>query len=118
VTGEKILIKEVVQFRVGSAVILPESFELLDQVAQAIKEYEIKKVRVEGHASSDGNDQKNLVLSQQRADSVRQYLISKGIPEDALIAKGFGETQPIASNNTAEGRKMNRRVEFVVLDEK
>jgi OOP family OmpA-OmpF porin len=65
---------------------------------------------VEGHTDSVGNDDYNLKLSQRRADSVRKYLVDKGVPAARLEAKGYGEAQPVADNKTADGRAQNRRV--------
>ncbi|MFO0552459.1 MAG: OmpA family protein [Polyangiaceae bacterium] len=114
-TATKIEIKEKVQFQLNSSVILPESFELLNEVSQIIKDHpEITKVYIEGHASSDGDDNANLVLSDARAKSVMSYLVTQGVEPTRLTAKGYGETKPIADNNTEEGRQANRRVEFNV----
>jgi outer membrane protein OmpA-like peptidoglycan-associated protein len=72
---------------------------------------------VEGHTDSVGSDAYNQRLSEQRAESVRDYLLSQGLKSDILTAKGFGETTPVASNDTAAGRQQNRRVELVVSGE-
>jgi OOP family OmpA-OmpF porin len=111
-------IKEKIQFELNKATILPESFSLLDEVAGVIKEHpEIKKLAIEGHASSDGNAQQNLLLSDARAKSVMEYLVTKGgIDKGRLTAEGFGDKKPIADNNTEEGRVKNRRVEFNVVE--
>ncbi|MEZ4368853.1 MAG: OmpA family protein, partial [Kofleriaceae bacterium] len=71
-------------------------------------------VRIEGHTDSQGKDADNLRLSQRRADAVRDYLIGKGIDGDRMVAKGYGETIPIADNRTKGGREINRRVEFQI----
>ena len=76
---------------------------------------QITKVRVEGHTDSRGKDSYNLDLSQRRAEAVSTYLQGRGIDSDRLVAEGFGETQPIADNDTKSGRSENRRVEFVIL---
>ncbi len=73
------------------------------------------KIKISGHTDTDGDEASNLVLSQQRADAVKNYLISKGIASNRLIAIGFGETKPIETNTTAEGKKANRRTEIQVL---
>lgn len=113
----KIEITEKVQFEKDQAVIKPESFELLDDVVQVFKEHpDIKKVAIEGHASSDGDDNHNLQLSDARAKSVMAYLVSHGVEADRMTAQGFGEKKPIADNNTEEGREKNRRVEFNVVE--
>ena len=72
-------------------------------------------VEVGGHTDSRGGDAYNMDLSQRRAETVINYLISKGVPADRLVAKGYGESQPISSNDTDEGRFQNRRVELVPL---
>lgn len=116
--GKKIEITEMVQFELNSSVIRAESFGLLDDVAKVIKDHpEIKKVAIEGHASADGDDNQNLLLSDARAKSVMAYLVTKGgIDQNRLSAEGFGEKKPIADNNTEEGRIKNRRVEFNVVE--
>ena len=73
------------------------------------------KVELGGHTDSQGADAANQALSQKRAESVRQYLLGKGIAADRVTAVGFGEAQPIADNNPPEGRKENRRVEFKIV---
>jgi outer membrane protein OmpA-like peptidoglycan-associated protein len=75
------------------------------------------KIEVEGHTDSVGGDAYNQRLSEQRADSVKDYLMSQGLRSDILTAKGFGKTMPVASNDTAAGRQQNRRVELVVSGE-
>jgi OOP family OmpA-OmpF porin len=72
----------------------------------------VQKVSIEGHASGEGEAQHNLALSKARAEAVRAFLVKKGISADRLASAGFGETKPIASNDTEEGREKNRRVEF------
>jgi outer membrane protein OmpA-like peptidoglycan-associated protein len=118
VRDNKIEIREKIQFELAKATIKEESFDLLNEIVQVIKDNpHIKKIAIEGHASSDGDDAFNLKLSDERSKSVRQYLIEKGIPEGALTAKGFGETKPIADNETEEGRVINRRVEFNIVEQ-
>jgi OOP family OmpA-OmpF porin len=115
---DKIEIHEKVQFEYNSANILEVSHSLLNEVADVIKKTaRIKKIQVEGHASSDGNDDYNMKLSDKRAKSVRAYLITQGVPEAKLVAKGFGETKPIADNATEAGKEQNRRVEFNIVEQ-
>ncbi|MGC1906712.1 MAG: OmpA family protein, partial [Candidatus Acidiferrum sp.] len=71
-------------------------------------------LQIEGHTDSVGSDEMNQRLSEQRADAVRDFLASQGVPVSSMTAKGFGKTNPIATNDTAEGRQKNRRVELVV----
>jgi OOP family OmpA-OmpF porin len=116
--GEIVL--EGIQFRVNSAELTEASQATLDVVGAAIVGAAAQepglKVEVQGHASSDGNDAYNMQLSERRAKSVRDYLVSKHASlDDVLTSKGYGETQPIASNDTPEGREKNRRVEFEVM---
>ena len=73
-------------------------------------------IRVEGHTSNAGDDDANMKLSQDRADAVKAYLVSKGISADRITAEGFGETMPIADNNTASGRAKNTRVEIKMAE--
>lgn len=115
-TESSIQIKEKVQFKLGSAELLPESFPLLDEVAQVmIDNPQIERVQVEGHTDTTGSAGINKKLSRARAESVRTYLVGKGIEGSRLVAKGFGPDRPIADNSTPEGQEANRRVEFNIL---
>ena len=103
--------------KTNKAIIQPRSFPLLNAVANIIRNHpELPKVTVEGHTDDRGNDAYNQDLSQRRAESVRRYLIGKGIPGDRLDAKGYGESRPIMPNDTNEHRSANRRVEFKIGD--
>jgi OOP family OmpA-OmpF porin len=114
----RIELREKVQFAKDSHRILEVSHPVLDEAAATILgEPRIKKIRVEGHASADGNDAHNLDLSARRARAVRQYLVLKGVPEHKLVSEGYGETQPVADNDTPEGREANRRVEINVIEQ-
>jgi OOP family OmpA-OmpF porin len=116
VKESKIEINEKIQFAYNDSKILPASDSLLTEIADVIKANpQLTKILIEGHASSDGDDKHNLNLSDKRAKSVREALIAKGVKADVLEAKGFGETKPIASNDTAEGKEKNRRVEFTIV---
>lgn len=118
VRDNKIEIHEKIQFDLAKATIKPESFSLLDEIVSVIKaNTHIKKIRIEGHASADGDADFNKRLSADRAKSVRKYLVEHGIPEDALISEGYGIEKPIASNDTPEGREKNRRVEFNIIEQ-
>nr|WP_245539453.1 OmpA family protein [Thiofilum flexile] len=105
-----------IQFSVNKAVITPGSYPLLDTLATIAKECAGTlgnlKVEVGGHTDSDGNDKYNQQLSEQRAGAVKQYLVKKGVATTLLTVKGYGESRPVASNLTAEGRAQNRRIEF------
>jgi outer membrane protein OmpA-like peptidoglycan-associated protein len=116
VTASSIKITEKIQFKTGSAEILPESFGLLDEIVEVLKANpQIQLVQVEGHTDSTGGAAINRKLSNDRAAAVRAYLVKKGIAGKRLVAKGFGPDRPIASNDTDEGREQNRRVEFNIV---
>jgi outer membrane protein OmpA-like peptidoglycan-associated protein len=119
VRENKIVINEKIQFLVNSDKILEVSHSLLDEVAKVIKDNpQIKKIEVEGHASAEGTDAKNLSLSNRRAKAVLKYLTKTGgVTSGMLSAKGYGETRPIADNETEEGREKNRRVEFTITEQ-
>jgi outer membrane protein OmpA-like peptidoglycan-associated protein len=108
-------ILDAVHFESGSANISQDSHSLLDQVALMIKANpDVEKVRVEGHTDTRGDADMNRRLSQSRADSVRQYLIGKGVSPKRLKAVGYGEDKPLESGESDEANAKNRRVEFVV----
>jgi outer membrane protein OmpA-like peptidoglycan-associated protein len=118
VRDNKIEIREKIQFELAKATIKPESFSLLDEIVSVIKANpHIKKISIEGHASKDGDAAFNKRLSDDRAKSVRAYLVEHGIAEGMLVAAGFGIERPIASNDTEEGREKNRRVEFNITEQ-
>ncbi len=113
--GERIRLQNI-YFDTGKATIKPESFPILDQVAEFLKANPKAYVEIQGHTDSVGSDSYNMELSQRRAESVRSYLITRhGIDPSRLIARGYGETMPIAPNTSREGRAQNRRVEFVII---
>ena len=114
VTEKKIEIKQTVYFDTNKATIKRVSFPLLNEVAQALKDNPTMEVEVQGHTDSQGNDNFNLKLSQNRANSVRAYLMKQGVDATRMTAKGYGENVMIADNRTAEGRAQNRRVEFII----
>ncbi|CAA0120853.1 Outer membrane porin F [BD1-7 clade bacterium] len=105
---------EGVQFESGSSTLKPSSYEELDEIAAALNLYPNVKLAVAAHSDASGAADANLNLSQKRAESVVAYLQGKGVESERMEAKGFGEEQPIASNDNAEGRAKNRRVEFTV----
>lgn len=109
----KKLVLEGVNFDNNSAKLRSDADDILDKAAATLKEWGDVKVEVAGYTDSNNTDAYNLELSDRRANSVRDYLISKGIDASRLTAKGYGETNPIADNETAEGRAKNRRVELV-----
>jgi len=113
-TDGKIVTNDI-HFESGSAILKPESMKIIDQIVTLMKEHAEVKFSVEGHTDSDGTEESNLTLSEQRAKAVRSAMISKGIDGSRLSAKGYGESQPLSENSTPEGKAKNRRVEFVRL---
>jgi outer membrane protein OmpA-like peptidoglycan-associated protein len=103
-----------VLFASGKSTLLASSETKLNQVAEALKDEDGHKIAVEGYTDSRGSDSMNQRLSTDRADSVRSYLVAKGIPSDNINATGMGSSKPLADNKSAEGRANNRRVEIIV----
>jgi outer membrane protein OmpA-like peptidoglycan-associated protein len=103
-----------VLFDTGKYSLKPGAREKLAKVAGILLAYPGLTIEVDGHTDSVGSDEFNQTLSEQRAASVRDYLVQQGVSANAVTAKGFGKTQPIASNDSSAGRLMNRRVELVV----
>jgi outer membrane protein OmpA-like peptidoglycan-associated protein len=103
-----------VTFQTNSADINAGFYQVLNSVALVLKEFDKTVVDVAGHADSTGDDAMNMELSQRRATSVSSYLGAQGISSQRLITVGYGETRPIASNDTPEGRQLNRRVEITL----
>ncbi len=103
-----------VLFRSGSFELLPGARERLAKVSGIVLAYPTLRLSVEGHTDSVGSDEYNQNLSEHRAESVRDYFIQQGIPAGSIEARGFGKTEPIATNDTPEGRQANRRVELVL----
>ncbi|MBR2272857.1 MAG: OmpA family protein [Fibrobacter sp.] len=106
-----------VNFKAGSAELEPESIEILDAAVAGIKKNPQARIEIQGHTSSEGDDQFNQTLSEQRAYTVFLYMVDKGIDRGRLSASGYGSSQPKASNSTEAGRKKNRRIELRVLNE-
>jgi outer membrane protein OmpA-like peptidoglycan-associated protein len=116
VESDRIRIKGNILFETGSANIQKQSLKLLDEVSVVLaRNPELGPVVIEGHTDNVGSDKLNLSLSQRRAQSVMDYLVSKGIESHRLRAKGFGESKPIATNATPLGRAKNRRVDFRLI---
>jgi len=111
------MVLEGVNFNFDRATLRPEERDVIDKDFAKLKEWGDVKIEVAGHTDSIGSDRYNMGLSLRRANTVRSYLISKGIHADRLVAKGYGESQPIASNDTDEGRAQNRRVELNQIKE-
>ena len=106
-----------VNFKAGSAELEPESIEILDKAVAGILKNPLAHIEIQGHTSSEGDDQFNQTLSEQRAYTVFLYMVDKGIDRGRLSASGYGSSQPRASNATEAGRKKNRRIELRVLNE-
>lgn len=103
-----------VLFETGKYELKPEARERLAKVSGILLAYSSLKIAIEGHTDAVGTDDYNQRLSEQRAESVRDYLVSQGVQAQSVTAHGFGKTQPIADNETADGRQRNRRVELVL----
>ncbi|HEX7574620.1 MAG TPA: OmpA family protein [Bacteroidota bacterium] len=103
-----------VLFASSKSELLPAAQNRLNQVAEALLATKERKLTVEGHTDSQGSSSYNQVLSQQRADAVRSYIISRGYPAEMIQARGIGKDRPVADNGNAEGRANNRRVEIIV----
>jgi len=113
-TEIKLMLDASVLFDYDQANIRPDAVASLLSVLTVIEEYSSSKVRIEGHTDSTGEENYNLDLSEKRAQSVRDWLIERGCDSEKLIPIGFGESKPIASNDTEEGRQQNRRVEIII----
>ncbi len=104
-----------VQFATGKATITPDSFERLDELVEYMAHKKTSHLEISGHTDNAGKKAANKKLSQQRADAIRTYLVSKGIEKDRIKAVGYGDEKPIAPNDTSEGRQKNRRIEAVAF---
>ena len=109
---EKKFIMRGIHFETGSAALTPDSYAILDQVVRSLMAYPEVRVEIRGYTDSVGSAEYNQGLSERRANSVREYLLNSGISPDRLVARGYGEMDPIASNKTPGGRSENRRIEF------
>ncbi len=111
----EVLVLEGVTFATGSAILTGESQAILDEVAQSLTKHPTMNVEVAGYTDDRGSRALNEALSQQRADAVASYLIGQGVTSANLSARGYGPADPVASNGTAQGRALNRRVELHIL---
>jgi len=109
------LVLEGVNFDFDKATLRQEDIAIIDRDVTSLDKWGNVNIEVAGHTDSRGSDAYNMNLSQQRAEAVRNYLVSKGIAADRLSAKGYGESQPVAGNATDEDRFKNRRVELVPI---
>jgi outer membrane protein OmpA-like peptidoglycan-associated protein len=112
--GMVITLSGAVLFPSGEAALLPAAMSSLDNVVTALKSTPDRNITVEGHTDSVGTRAFNMDLSQRRAQSVRDYLVSRGLPSEIVRAQGLGPDRPIAANSTPDGRANNRRVEIIV----
>jgi outer membrane protein OmpA-like peptidoglycan-associated protein len=115
--GTVITIPSGVLFTTGKSMLLPGAQTKLNAVAEALKDQNDRKIVVEGHTDSTGSDATNDPLSMARAQAVRDYLTSHGVPNDRITAQGFGSSRPVADNKSPEGRANNRRVEIIVQNQ-
>ena len=106
---------ENIQFESGRNTLIGKSFKVLNKVVKMMKDSPDMKIEIQGHTDNIGSDNSNQLLSNARASAVVEYLISQGISKDRLKSKGYGASKPIADNGSEYGRKMNRRVELVVI---
>lgn len=102
-----------VLFDVDKYDVRPEAEEVLKNLAIVLKEMDVKNFEIDGHTDSDASDEHNQVLSENRANSVKNFLVSQGVTAE-ITTKGYGESKPVASNDTAEGKQKNRRVEIII----
>lgn len=112
--GSAIVLKNIF-FEYNKTALLPTSYAELDKVVAFMKESGVQLIEIGGHTDSDGSDKYNLTLSQGRAKAVVDYLVSKGIEPQRLRAVGYGKTKPIETNQSADGKGVNRRVEFMLV---
>ncbi len=115
--GNRLVIRlKAIQFPVGKDFILPGNYPLLSKVQRAIRIFGEPHVVIEGHTDSTGSDELNEYLSQQRAEAVRAYFVANGtLPDRRIVAVGYGSKRPLASNQTPEGRAINRRIDLMIV---
>ncbi len=116
IVNRKFVIKRNINFRINSAELEKDSYQLLDQIAKVIEQNKIKKLLIVGHTDSTYTEDYNLDLSLKRAQSVKKYLVERGIADSLLLTQGYGKRRPKASNLGEQGRALNRRVEFYILE--
>ncbi len=111
---DQTLANRIIEFEIGSALLTDSGKKILDEMAEALKKVSPKKIEIIGHTDNQGSRAGNVALSRSRADSVKTYLVAKGIPSEIIGTTGMGADQPVTPNTTDEGRKRNRRIEFRV----
>ena len=102
-------------FESGKANLKPEAFAVLNELVEYLNRKDDEKIEIGGHTDNVGKAEANMILSTNRANTVREYLITKGIAPERVSSKGYGLTEPVAENDSAEGRQMNRRTEVKIL---
>jgi outer membrane protein OmpA-like peptidoglycan-associated protein len=107
--------KSDMMFDTGSATLKPGAYDELDRVARVLNNYPQTRIQVEGHTDSVGSETSNQVLSERRADAVRNALVSRGVDPRRISAIGYGESRPIAGNDNEGGRQLNRRVQITII---
>jgi outer membrane protein OmpA-like peptidoglycan-associated protein len=104
-----------VQFETGKAILKPESNKTLGQIVQIKIKYPDYNLSISGHTDNTGTPAKNQILSEERAKACYEFLLGSGVSSKRMTHTGYGETRPIATNGSAEGRTLNRRVEFKLV---
>ncbi|WP_419659311.1 putative outer membrane protein, related to OmpA/MotB [Desulfosarcina variabilis str. Montpellier] len=114
--NQLVLRLKAMRFPIGKSTILPENYSLLSKVQKAIRTFDDPRVIIEGHTDTTGSDDVNMLLSQQRAEAMRDYLIAnQTLPPESISAVGYGSERPLASNATSAGRAMNRRIDILII---
>jgi len=114
-TSTKVVLNADTFFDFDKTTIKPEGQQILDQIASQVQSIQLETLIATGHTDSTGPEAYNQGLSERRANSVKEYLVSKGVPADRIYTEGKGELSPVASNATREGRAQNRRVEIEIV---
>jgi outer membrane protein OmpA-like peptidoglycan-associated protein len=104
-----------ITFETNKTVIRKQSFPTLDEAVKVLQDYPDLKIKVRGHTDNTGKREKNMTLSQGRAEAVKEYLVGKGVASDKIQTEGLGPDEPVADNKTAKGRTENRRIEFKII---
>lgn len=110
------IVIEGVNFDFDKSTLKPEAKDILDRAVSVVQSSSSSRFRLSGHTDSDGSDAYNQSLSERRANAVRDYMVEHGVSAQRLDSAGYGESQPVATNATAEGRAQNRRVEIVAVN--
>jgi OOP family OmpA-OmpF porin len=115
-TLDRALAGSTIEFEPGSALLTDDGKQTLDGIIIALRSVDPRKIEVIGHTDNIGDAAKNMALSQARADSVKVYLVARGMAPERIRTSGMGEDQPIMPNTTEEGRRRNRRIEFRISE--